>query len=442
MITKRRTSNAHLSRLAIGALTIALLGWTAAPSIASEHFRHHSSDTTCRTVKRSSRRKHRHTGACPVKVTRHTRNATKHKVAGGASASTPARGSTPVTEPTKTTTTKPNPLGSTTTAATTTGPVTTGTTTTGTTTTGTTTTGTTTTTSTPTLPASGDPLAGDRLYVSPSNPAAAEQSTLESQGETTEADEIGQIASQQSATWLVNDNSVNWLGGFVATAAAAGKVPVLVVYNIPWRDCGLYSSGGASSPEDYENFVDGAVNDIGQAKVVVIVEPDALSELTCLPDADQQSYLQLLHYATQQFSSDPNAAVYVDAGNPEWQTASVEAQRLQQVVTGTNAGFSVNVDDFIATSTDIAYATAISALVGGRHFVVDTSRNGGDVSPSEGTCNPAGAKLGATPTTNTGNELVDAYLWIKPPGTSDGTCNGGPGAGQFFLSYALGLLGD
>ena len=34
--------------------------------------------------------------------------------------------------------------------------------------------------------------------------------------------------------------------------------------------------------------------------------------------------------------------------------------------------------------------------------------------------------------------LVDAFLWIKTPGESDGTCSGGPAAGKWWGEYALG----
>ena len=68
--------------------------------------------------------------------------------------------------------------------------------------------------------------------------------------------------------------------------------------------------------------------------------------------------------------------------------------------------------------------------------MVDTSRNGGNAA-SGAWCNPAGAGIGQKPTTQTGNSLADAFLWIKTPGESDGNCNGGPGAGQWWTSYAL-----
>jgi endoglucanase len=68
-----------------------------------------------------------------------------------------------------------------------------------------------------------------------------------------------------------------------------------------------------------------------------------------------------------------------------------------------------------------------------KHFVVDTSRNG--VGPWQATpeqsalgdvqdwCNPPNRGVGRRPTAATGNALIDAYLWIKVPGESDGSCN-------------------
>ena len=38
-------------------------------------------------------------------------------------------------------------------------------------------------------------------------------------------------------------------------------------------------------------------------------------------------------------------------------------------------------------------------------------------------CNPPGAGLGLRPTTSTGVGLLDAYLWVKTPGQSDGQCD-------------------
>ncbi len=87
----------------------------------------------------------------------------------------------------------------------------------------------------------------------------------------------------------------------------------------------------------------------------------------------------------------------------------------------------------------IAYGEKISRLTGGKHFVIDTGRNGLGPTPDNQWCNPAGRALGRPPTTRTGHPLVDALLWVKSPGESDGECNGGPAAGHWWPEYALGL---
>ncbi|MGH8891413.1 MAG: glycoside hydrolase family 6 protein [Acidothermaceae bacterium] len=97
---------------------------------------------------------------------------------------------------------------------------------------------------------------------------------------------------------------------------------------------------------------------------------------------------------------------------------------------------------------DSRYASILGTTTPTAHFVVDTSRNGNGpnnmsaysaapynqpanvVSSLAGGnwCNPPGAGLGLLPTTHTGVPLVDAYLWVKTPGQSDGQCNIAGGA--------------
>ncbi len=43
-------------------------------------------------------------------------------------------------------------------------------------------------------------------------------------------------------------------------------------------------------------------------------------------------------------------------------------------------------------------------------------------------CNPPARGLGLHPTAGTGVPLLDAYLWVKRPGQSDGTCDAQGGA--------------
>jgi endoglucanase len=285
-----------------------------------------------------------------------------------------------------------------------------------------------------------DPLAGDKFYLNPSDSAVAAEQQLLAQGQTAEAATIEKIASQPEAIWLTSASSLSVVPQIMSAAAANGTVPVFVAYDIPWRDCGQYSSGGAADAADYEQFINSLTLDLGQGKAVVIVEPDALTEMSCLSSSQQQTYDQLIGYAVQHLDTDANASPYVDAGNPTWLPAATEASLLQQAIGSAKAGFAINVSSFSSQATGIAYGNAISQQTGGRHYVIDTSRAGGSVAAGQW-CNPAGAKIGADPTAATGNPAVDAFLWIKDVGESDGACNGGPAAGQFWLSYALSLAG-
>ncbi|HET6924300.1 MAG TPA: glycoside hydrolase family 6 protein, partial [Candidatus Saccharimonadales bacterium] len=162
-----------------------------------------------------------------------------------------------------------------------------------------------------------------------------------------------------------------------------------------------------------------------------------VAQASCLSSTDQAQRYQLLSFAISTLKANPGAKVYLDAGNPSWVAASDMAGRLKQAGIANADGFSLNVSNFIATKDNETYGAQLSALVGGKHFVIDTSRNGNG---SNGQwCNPSGRALGAAPTASTGASLVDYFLWVKTPGESDGTCNGGPAAGSWWPSYAESL---
>ena len=80
-------------------------------------------------------------------------------------------------------------------------------------------------------------------------------------------------------------------------------------------------------------------------------------------------------------------------------------------------------------------------LTNGAHYVIDTGRNG--AGPSDDPlywCNPSGRALGVAPTTETAGAHADAYLWVKRPGESDGSCDRGePAAGRFVNQFAIEL---
>ena len=79
----------------------------------------------------------------------------------------------------------------------------------------------------------------------------------------------------------------------------------------------------------------------------------------------------------------------------------------------------------------------MSQQLGGVGYVIDTSRNGNG---SNGQwCNPSGRALGERSVAVNDSTGLDALLWVKLPGESDGACNGGPAAGAWFHSMALEL---
>jgi endoglucanase len=224
----------------------------------------------------------------------------------------------------------------------------------------------------------------------------------------------------------------------VGRAASAGAVPLLVAYNIPNRDCNQYSAGGVGSAQEYRSWIRSFAAGIGSDPAVVVLEPDATALVSCLTADKREERMLLIREAVQVLKAQPNTVVYIDAGHAGWVDVEEMAMRLHLAGIEHADGFSLNVSNFVSTQRNLAYGEQLGRRMGGKHFVVDTSRNGGAVAEGEW-CNPSGAALGQQPTTDTGHPLADAFLWIKRPGESDGQCNGGPRAGEFWADYAVEL---
>jgi endoglucanase len=245
---------------------------------------------------------------------------------------------------------------------------------------------------------------------------------------------LDKICSNPQGSWINGGDA----GGAVSSIVgkAGSSIPILVAYNIPNRDCGGASGGGAADSNAYKSWIDSFAGAIGSHKVAVILEPDALAHGECADDR-----FDTLAYAVTALKKQTGAHVYIDAGHAGWVDAGTMAGRLKSANIAAADGFSLNVSSFQTNADSISYGSAISSQVGGKPFVIDTSRNG--KGPNGGLwCNPPGRGLGSKPGSDTGNPLVHAFLWVKRPGESDGSsgeCNGGPGAGQWFQSYAVEL---
>jgi endoglucanase len=217
-------------------------------------------------------------------------------------------------------------------------------------------------------------------------------------------------------------------------------VPVLVAYNIPARDCGSHSAGGAEQTAGYRAWIRAFADGLDDGPAAVIVEPDALAQLSCLKSPARTERVQLLRYAVDMLTAHPDVAVYLDASHAGWIPEDEMAQRLAAAGVRSARGFALNVSFFGRTADEVGYGRRISAAIDHETpFIIDTSRNGRGPTPDREWCNPPGRALGELPDTSPPDPLVDAYLWIKHPGYSDGTCNGGPPAGQWWAEYAAGL---
>ncbi|WP_328300855.1 glycoside hydrolase family 6 protein [Streptomyces sp. NBC_00435] len=283
------------------------------------------------------------------------------------------------------------------------------------------------------------------FWVDPQSDAARQVAAWEAQGRNSDAQVLRRIADRPMALWGPAGDPGPEIRRARAGARAAGRTLVLVAYNIPYRDCGQHSAGGARDAAAYRSWIGAFADNIADTKALVVLEPDAIAHLVdgCTRADHHDERLRLLSEAVDRLKRNKNTRVYLDAGNPAWIPDPAKlVGPLYEAGLDHADGFSLNVSNFQPSEAGREYGATLSKATRGKHFVIDTSRNGDG--PLQGNreqawCNPPGRALGTPPTAGTGDPLVDAYLWIKRPGESDGTCRGGPPAGTWWPDYALGL---
>jgi endoglucanase len=259
------------------------------------------------------------------------------------------------------------------------------------------------------------PFQGARLTVDPDSEAARWQ-------RANGAGWLAPIADQPQARWINSPQDLDSLPSLLGAAREQHAVPVLVAYWAPNRGCSK-NKMGAPTASAYEAWIRSMIARLGSVRAVVILEPDAVPA-----DCFDPARARVLAQAVRQLS-DAGQSVYIDAGHPTWKSTGETAERLLAAGIADAEGFAVNVSNRQTTAASIAWGRELSDLVGKRPFVVDVSRNGiGPPANGPGGaaqwCNPTHQALGAPPTTHTGTPGVDALLWIKRPGESDGKCGG------------------
>ncbi|WP_193607660.1 glycoside hydrolase family 6 protein [Nocardioides lijunqiniae] len=260
------------------------------------------------------------------------------------------------------------------------------------------------------------------------------------------------IGRRPAARWFTNEaypqrRITAAVRGHLTRSTRARRTATMVVYAIPHRDCGQYSSGGVANAKAYRRWVTAfarGIRAVRGSKPIVVLEPDAIAQYGQASCASPRDRLASLRFATRTLSR-AGAWVYLDAGHSNYTPYDTRPAMLKSAGVAYARGISTNVANFRPLADEKAYATLmvrqLRALgVRGTRYVVDTSRNGASQPVAGDVINPTWARLGTRPRLAF-QGAFDGTLWVKNPGESDGTTNGGPAAGRWCDLLADRLLG-
>jgi len=281
-----------------------------------------------------------------------------------------------------------------------------------------------------------------------------------------------------TAAWLAWSGAPDEVPKYLDEAGS--DTVVFVLYMIPTRDCNANASAGGSQNLDtykgYVNKIYDTINRYPNSRIVMILEPDTIGNLVTANNDNcrnvQNMHKQALSYAISKFGTQKNVRVYLDAAHGAWLSSHADrtAQVIKEIVSNAGSGklrgISTNCSNYQQVYEEYGYHQRLNQAleaqgVRGLKFIVDTSRNGKNVSAqfnASGTwCNFKGAGLGKKPQANPDPNmpLLDAYVWIKTPGEADGSSQGpradpvcsrpeslqgAPEAGSWFHDYFVMLL--
>ncbi|MBV8828862.1 MAG: glycoside hydrolase family 6 protein [Acidobacteriaceae bacterium] len=126
---------------------------------------------------------------------------------------------------------------------------------------------------------------------------------------------------------------------------------------------------GAQTTAAYESWIDAIAGVIGDNKVVVLLEPDALANLPSdcgydptvvnIPQATTDRYTQI-NYAVTKLENGPGTIVYLDAGHSHWHAVGDMAVRLATGGVMNVQGFFSNVSNYLLNDYESKFDTWIS----------------------------------------------------------------------------------
>ncbi|KAK7707116.1 1,4-beta-D-glucan cellobiohydrolase cel6c [Diaporthe eres] len=284
---------------------------------------------------------------------------------------------------------------------------------------------------------------------------------------------ISDASLKASAAKVADVGSFLWIDSIANIAKvepAISDVPCsnilgLVIYDLPGRDCAAKASNGELAVGQLSRYKSEYIDPIVKilkahpnTAFALVIEPDSLPNLVTNSDLTtcQQSasgYRDGVAYAIKQLNL-PNVVMYIDAGHGGWlgwnDNLSPGAKELANAYKAGGSpkqfrGFATNVAGWNAwdqspgefssapdaqynkCQNEKIYVDTFAPLLKQNgmpnHAIVDTGRNAVTGLRAEwgDWCNVNGAGFGVRPTGSTGDELADAFVWVKPGGESDGT---------------------
>ncbi|GAP83087.1 putative exoglucanase 3 precursor [Rosellinia necatrix] len=288
---------------------------------------------------------------------------------------------------------------------------------------------------------------------------------------------ISDSSLKASAAKVADVGSFLWLDTIANIAkfdAAVADLPCedilgLVIYDLPGRDCAAKASNGELKYNEISKYKSQYIDPI-VAKIkahpnsafALIIEPDSLPNLVTNADLQtckdsKSAYEEGVAYALKSLNL-PNVVMYIDAGHGGWlgwnDNLKPGAEELAKVYKNAGSpkqvrGIATNIAGWnawdkspgeFAGASDAQwnacqnerlyvekFGAALKTAGHPNHAIVDTGRNAVTGLREEwgNWCNVNGAGFGVRPTSSTGYELADAFVWGKPGGESDGTSDTG-----------------
>ncbi|KAJ3120532.1 hypothetical protein HK098_004536 [Nowakowskiella sp. JEL0407] len=326
----------------------------------------------------------------------------------------------------------------------------------------------------------GNPYEGAERYVNPSFAKNVDTSISKYIGNSTRVALLNTVKRYPTFTWLDSIASLDKVPDRLVEASGQGNgkaiVAEFVLYNLPGRNCASLVSNCELPKGDLaiyrSKYIDKLVSILKSkpqnVRVVIIIEPDSLTNLLSnlasryCDAVSQTEYPAAVAYAIANLSPIPDTYLYLDAaysGKMGWsdnlQTIVPLFKNVLKLALAINnsssirgfaAGFAnyspfngngdcpardkcplvIGRYDYNENIDENLYTLALNKVSAGSglptRWLIDTSRSGQHTIRKYwgAWCNVKGAGLGEIPVTNPASQ-VDAFVWAKQPGISDGT---------------------